>query len=96
MPNNGLPLIVALGWLVFFGGWFAGRDVFLTPFSNRVAKKVLDLAVDAAQLVLGPLGEGLDQIRRKPQQKWFAIGHRRFAADSFNARSRASCMVGGE
>jgi len=43
--------------------------------AQRVFEQVVDLAVDAAQLVAGPALEGVEDLRIEAQQESFPFGH---------------------
>jgi hypothetical protein len=43
--------------------------------ARLVGQQELDLRVDAAQVVLGPVAQRLEQARVKPQEETLALGH---------------------
>ena len=49
----------------------------LPPSSSpdRLAEKILDLSVQAAQFILGPPVEHVHQVRREAQEEWLSLGH---------------------
>ena len=66
MPRSAPPLFPA----------FIGSDSIVSPSSShRFAQDEFDLGVEAAQLILGPPVEFLEQVRREAQQEWLSLGH---------------------
>ena len=63
---------VGLGWLGALVGQAAGA-------ASLLGKQVLDLPVDAAELVPGPAAQGVVEARIEPEEESFGIGHREVA-----------------
>jgi hypothetical protein len=47
--------------------------------ARLVGKEVLDLGVDASEVVVGPAAKRLEEARIESQQKALAVGHERVA-----------------
>ena len=46
-----------------------------SPPTHGLAKKILDLRVDAPQLILRPALEILHQLSRQAKKEWLTLGH---------------------